>query len=183
MRTFARIFPAAARPVGPLDGVDALRLAALERESRRGRKRGRRASGRRAGLQGRLLAVDPRLLRQAGRVLGRALEPGYQARYLFYTRPGDHFWPHPDDPAYDAQLLLCVDHLLPPRARRGSAFLAYRHDGAVRRYETAPGSAVVVSPGRVHGREPMRPGEELVMLSIGLKFAPRSGRAAGSRRR
>ena len=161
--------------------VDGERLAALEAESRAGRRRGRRASGRRAGLSGRLLAVDPDLMRLAGRALGRPVRPGYQARYLYYTRAGDHFWPHPDDPAYDAQLLLCVDRVA-PRAGRASAFLAYRSNGAVARFWTSPGSAVLVSPGRVHGREPVGRGESLVLLSIGLKFRSRRARAASRRK-
>ena len=42
-----------------------------------------------------------------GNALGEKVSPGFQARYLFYTRAGDHFWPHPDDPQYALQLLLC----------------------------------------------------------------------------
>ncbi len=172
VRVFADLFPSTVRRIGPLRCVDAVRLAVLKRETTAGLRKGRPASGQRAGPEGRRLAVDPHLMALAGRALGKKVAPGYQARYLFYSRPGDHFWPHPDDPTYAAQLLLCIEHVHPPRASSGSAFLAYRAGGSVKRYELAPGEALIVSPGRVHGREPMRRGERLVMLSIGLGVGP-----------
>lgn len=169
---FADLFPSAIRPLGPLACLDARRLAILKRETKAGRRKGRRASGVRAGPEGRRLAVDPRLMAAVGKALGKKMVPGYQARYLFYTRVGDHFWPHPDDPQYALQVLVCVDHELPRGARNGSAFLAYGRDGSVTRHEVAPGSALAISPGQVHGREPMQEGERLVMLSIGLQVEP-----------
>jgi hypothetical protein len=168
---FDGLFPSGIRAVDMRSCVSRRRLARLQQESQAGVREGRRASGVRAGPEGRSFAVDPRLMTAVGKALGEKVSPGFQARYLFYTRAGDHFWPHPDDPQYALQLLLCVDHRLPPGASSGSAFLGYGRDGSVNRYELEPGGALAVSPGLVHGREPMRPGERLVMLSIGLQLA------------
>jgi hypothetical protein len=41
----------------------------------------------------------------------------------------------------------------------------------VKRYEMAPGNGLVFEPGIVHAREPVRPGERVVLLSIGLNRA------------
>lgn len=165
---FAELFPSAVRSMGPLKCVDRRRLALLKREATAGLRRGRRASGQRAGPEGRRLAVDPRLMAEVGRALGRKVSPGYQARNLFYANPGDHFWPHPDDPKYAVQVLLCIDHRVAPGRSSGSAFLTYRPNGSMERHDIAPGSALAVMPGLVHGREPVHPGEQIVMLSVGL---------------
>ena len=93
------------------------------------------------------------------------------ARYLFYTKPGDHIWPHPDDPKPAVNFLICISHELPRRSAARSAFLAYAPDGSVKRYEIAPGNGLVFEPGIVHAREPVRPGERVVLLSIGLNRA------------
>jgi hypothetical protein len=176
VKLFARLFPSDVSSLGPVRCVDDRRLTLLRREAAAGLRRGRRASGTRAGPEGRRLAVDPRLMAEVGRALGRKVQPGYQARHLFYTRPGDHFWPHPDDPAYDVQVLLCVDHQVPRRRAARSALLTYRPNGRVQRHEIAPGEALAVMPGRVHAREPMRPGEKLIMLSLGLVTAKQRAR-------
>jgi len=168
VRLFARLFPSDVGSMGPVRCVDDRRLTLLRREAAAGLRRGRRASGTRAGPEGRRLAIDPRLMAEVGRALGRRVRPGYQARHLFYTKPGDHFWPHPDDPTYDVQVLLCVDHQGPKGRAARSALLTYRPDGRVQRHEIAVGNAFAVMPGRVHAREPMQPGERLIMLSIGL---------------
>jgi hypothetical protein len=179
---FDGLFPSGARSLGSLACVSPDRLARLRRESEGGVRKGRRASGVRAGPEGRSLAVDPSLMAEVGKALGQRVSPGYQARYLFYTRAGDHFWPHPDDPQYALQLLLCVDHRLPPGASSGSAFLGYGRTGSVKRYPLRPGEALAVAPGLVHGREPMKTGERLVMLSIGLQAAPGAANGRGKRR-
>jgi hypothetical protein len=168
VKLFDQIFPSAVAETGPIKCVDNRRLAQLRREAAAHLPRGRRASGKRAGPEGRRLAVDPHLMAAVSRALGREVAPGYQARHLIYTKPGDHFWPHPDDPRYDVQVLLCIDHR-PPRGRMPrSAFLTYQYDGRVQRHQIPPGSALAIMPGRVHAREPLRPGEQLILLSIGL---------------
>ena len=77
-----------------------------------------------------MLAVDRRLMRAVTTALGFAVEPGYEARYNFYRRDGDYFWPHPDDPEYAVNVLVCLDHTRPANGT-GSALLAYRPDGSV----------------------------------------------------
>jgi|SoiMethySBSTD1v2_1073268.scaffolds.fasta_scaffold297895_2 hypothetical protein len=166
---FARLYRSTIKPLGRLSWIDEQQLAMLKRETARGRTRGRHASGMRPGRAGRTLAVDPRLMRAVGKALGLSASPGYQARYIFYTRDGDYFWPHPDDPEYAVNVLVCLDHRRPARGP-GSALLAYRPDGSVERYELAPGSALAVEArGLVHAREPMRRGERMTVLSINVK--------------
>ena len=183
VKLFAKLFPSTVKPMGRLACVDQRRLAILQREAAAGLQIGRRASGQRPGLEGRRLAVDPQLMVLVGEALGKEVSPGYLARYLFYTDPGDHIWPHPDDPKYAVTVLICINRELPPDGSTGSAFLAYRPDGSVERYELAPGNALAVEPGLVHGREPLRRGERVVMLSIGLRLPSQDASAALAGRR
>jgi hypothetical protein len=172
LKVFARRYPSRVAPLGRLEWLDDTHLQRLSRETVNGRQTGRPASGRRPGAAGRALAIDPRLMARVGRALRRAVVPGYVARYVFYSKPGDYFWPHPDNPEYDLNILVCLDRDLPPRARRGSAFLAFRPDYSVERYELEPGCALAVEArGLVHGREPMRAGEHVTMLSIAARYA------------
>lgn len=167
VKLFARLFPSKIKAMGPLESVER-RLAVLRREVAGGLKIGRLASGQRPGREGRKLAVDPQLIALVGKALGKKFAPGYMARYLFYTKPGDHIWPHPDDPQFAVTLLICISHELPRGSAKRSAFLAYRPNGTVKRYELAPGSALAVEPGLIHAREPVRHGERVALLSIGL---------------
>ena len=165
---FARLYRSDIKPLGRLKWLDVQRLATLKRETAAGRARGRHASGMRPGPAGRTLAVDPKLMKAVGKALGLSVEPGFEARYIFYAKDGDYFWPHPDDPEYAVNVLVCLDHRRPGRGT-GSALLAYRPDGSVERYELAPGSALAVEArGLVHAREPMRRGERMTMLSIAV---------------
>ena len=165
---FARLYSSAIKPLGHLKWLDKQGLATLQRETSQGRTRGREASGMRPGPAGRALAVDPRLMKAVGKALGLSVVPGYEARYNFYGRDGDYFWPHPDDPEYAVNVLVCLDHKR-PASGAGSALLAYRPDGSVERYELAPGSALALEArGLVHAREPMRRGERMTMLSIAV---------------
>jgi hypothetical protein len=165
---FARLYSSAIRPLGRLKWLDEERLATLKRETLRGRARGRHASGMRPGPAGRALAVDLRLMKTVSKALGLSVAPGYEARYNFYGREGDYFWPHPDDPEYAVNVLVCLDHKRPANGT-GSALLAYRPDGSVERYELTPGSALAFEArGLVHAREPMRRGERMTMLSIAM---------------
>jgi hypothetical protein len=165
---FARLYSSTIKPLGHLKWLDEQSLATLQRETSRGRTRGRQASGMRPGPAGRALAVDPRLMKAVGKALGLSVAPGYEARYNFYGRDGDYFWPHPDDPEYAVNVLVCLHHKR-PASGTGSALLAYRPDGSVERYELTPGSALAVEArGLVHAREPMRRGERMTMLSIAV---------------
>lgn len=165
---FARLYSSGITPLGRLTWLDNRHLGILKRETVAGRKRGRHASGMRPGPAGRLLAVDPRLMAAVGKALGMKASPGYEARYIFYGRDGDYFWPHPDDPEYAVNVLICLDHQR-PASGTGSALLVYRPDGSVERHELGPGCALAVEArGLVHAREPMRRGERMTMLSIAV---------------
>lgn len=176
VKFFAQLFPSGVKFIGPLDCVRS-RLPALKRETRAGLKIGRLASGRTPGPEGRRLAVDPSLISCVGKALGKRMAPGYMARLLFYTRRGDHIWPHPDDPKFAATVLACVRHDLAPNQTEGSAFVAYSANGKSRRYPLAPGSVLALEPGLIHAREPVKPGERVVLLSIGLVRAKRRSKS------
>jgi hypothetical protein len=170
VKLYSKLFPSRLALMGPLECVNR-QLSILQRDSLTGLRIGRRASGRRPGREGQALALDPKLVALAGKALRRKLVPAYIARYLFYTKPGDHIWPHPDDPKPAVNFLICISHDLPRRDAARSAFLAYAPDGSVKRYEIAPGNGLVFEPGIVHAREPVRRGERVVLLSIGLNRA------------
>ena len=172
VKLFAQLFPSGMKFIGPLDCVES-RLPALRRETRAGLRIGRRASGRTPGPEGRNLAVHPALISAIGRAFGKQMAPGYLARFLFYARAGDHIWPHPDDPKFDATVLACVRHDMPPNGSKGSAFIAYTPNGRIKRYPLAPGSVLALEPGLVHAREPVKRGERVVLLSIALVRAKR----------
>ena len=169
----ARVFPTRVQPLRRLACVQRGVLARLRREAAAGLRIGRKASGQRPGPDGRNLAVDAKLRALVGKAVGKDLVPAYSAKYLFYTRPGDHIWPHSDDPKYPVTLLICVDRKRPRGARGGAAFLAYRPDGRVERYEMRPGDGIAFDAGLVHAREPMRAGERVALLSI--LYCKRSG--------
>ena len=180
---FATLYPSAIKPLGRLGWLDQRQMAALKRETAAGRRKGRLASGMRPGPAGRTLAVDPRLMAVVGKALGTPVSPGYEARYIFYARDGDYFWPHPDDPEYAVNVLVCLDHQRPRSHSAGSALLAYRPDGSVERYELTPGSALAVEArGLVHAREPMRRGERMTMLSIAVQAPTQKARTTQRRR-
>jgi len=158
------------------------RLARLLGETRSNARRGRRSSGRRPGPLGRALAVDPRLMAVVGRAVGGKVAPGLEARYIFYSRPGDHFWPHPDDPKYAVNVLLCLERRPPDDGGPASRFFAHRPDGTVRRLDLRPGDALAVEArGVVHGREPLRRGEKVTLLSIELLRATTEARRRADR--
>ena len=176
LRTYGHLFPSQCARLGRLSWLRDEDLAVLRVESQAGAPTARDASGRRPGPMGRRLAVDSRLTRLVGAALGQKLQPGYEAKYVYYTKRGDFFWPHPDDPFYPVTVLVCLEHQRPAARARPSAFLAYRPAGTMRRYELRPGEAVAMqSQGLVHGREPMAAGERVTLLSIA--FASK-GRAA-----
>lgn len=164
---FGRLYPSEAKSLGPLPWLHRRRLSMLRREMFAGLKKGRPASGMRPGLEGRKLAIDPRLMALASGALDKTVTPAFGARYVFYTKPGDFFWPHPDDPEFGVNILVCISRSLPPGRSTGSAFLAYRRDGSVERHELLPGTAIAVEArGCVHGREPLVEGEHVALLSI-----------------
>jgi hypothetical protein len=178
---FAALYPSGIEPLGRLEWLDRQQLAVLRRETAAGRTRGRHASGLRPGPLGRQLAVDARLMARVSRALRTTASPGYEARYIYYTKQGDYFWPHPDDPEYAVNVLVCLDHQRPRPDLSGSALLAYRPDGTVERYELTPGSALALEArGLVHAREPMRRGERMTILSIAVHAPPRKANATGS---
>jgi hypothetical protein len=167
VKLFARLFPSGVSEIEPLPCV-LRQLPKLRREVVPGLKIGRVASGRTPGPAGRNLAVDRQLIARVGKALGRRFKAGYMGRYLYYTRPGDHIWPHPDDPKFAVTLLICVRHDGPANGADRSAFVAYLPNGSVKRFHMTPGSAVALEPGLIHAREPVQPGERVALLSIGL---------------
>jgi hypothetical protein len=169
---FAARYPSKISVLHRVDRVDRRHLSILRREADSAFAESPNWNGLGSGPQGRKLAVDPRLIRRVSRALRRRVVPAYSARYLFYDRAGRLFWPHSDDPKYAIKLLLCLDREPPADASSGSAFIAYRPDGSLERYELSPGSALAVeSVGLVHGREPLKPGERVTILSIQLQYA------------
>jgi len=164
---FARLYGDRIRRLGRLPWIDPRLLRRLQREARAGARVGREASGRRPGLEGRRLAIDPRLIRVVSRALGRRVVPAYVARYVFYTRPGDYFFPHADDPEFAVNVLVCLDRELPD-----TTFVAYRPDGTLERHELVPGGAIAAEArGVIHGREALGPGERVTLLSIAMHYA------------
>jgi hypothetical protein len=169
VRLFARLFGTGVKHLGKLPWLDSRALAALRRESLGHAVAGEPPRPARPGPRSRRLAVDRRLMTRVSRALGRRSKPGYEARYLLYRRAGDYFWPHPDDPEYAVNVLVCLERQLPEGQTSGSAFLAYSADGSMRRFELNAGEALAVEArGLVHAREPLAQGERLTLLSIAV---------------
>jgi hypothetical protein len=176
LRVFETLYPSGLVTLDPIPCVGPRRFAALWREAAGGLAVGRRASGRRPPDAGARLAVDRAFIRAVGRALGRDLAPGYVAKLLYYTKPGDYVWPHPDDPQFAVNVLIGLDAARAPGARRGSALLTYRSAGRAERHEIVAGTAVAFeASGLVHAREPLLEGERVVLLSILLRQRARSG--------
>lgn len=168
VQVYAALFPSGIASLH-LDWIDQRHLFKLAREATTGRRKGRAASGLRPGPAGCRLALDPRLLSAVGRALDKAVVPAYEARYVYYTRPGDYFWPHPDDPEIAVNVFICLEHKVPRGCSTRSAFLAYHPDGSVERYELTPGQAIAAeTQGLMHAREPVRRGERITLLAIAL---------------
>ena len=171
VQVYAALFPSGIARLH-LDWIDQRHLALLAREAANGQRKGRAASGLRPGPAGRRLALDPRLLAAAGRALGKAVVPACEARYVYYTRPGDYFWPHPDDPEIAVNVFICLDHIVPRGCITRSAFLAYPPDGSVERYELTPGHAIAAeTQGLMHAREAIKRGEQITLLVIARHLA------------
>lgn len=176
IRMFGTIHPCQVARVD-LPFIDARRLGRLLAEARREFLPGEDASGATPGLSGRRLAIDPRLAAIVGRALGERLEPAYIARYVFYSRPGEYFWPHTDSPLVHVNVFVCLEHHVPDGVTRPSAFIGYRADGTAERFEMRPGQAMAAhTQGLVHAREPLQDGESVTLLAIALKPAGRQRR-------
>ena len=154
--------------------IDRRRLRRLVVEAQREFRPDRDASGATPGLSGRRLAVDPRLAQIVGAALGERLQPAFIARYVFYSRPGEYFWPHTDSPLVHVNVFVCLEHHVPEGTSRPSAFVGYRPDGSAERFEMRPGQAIAAhTQGLVHAREPLQDGERVTLLAIALAPAPR----------
>ncbi|MFN7915633.1 MAG: hypothetical protein U0Q55_09875 [Vicinamibacterales bacterium] len=154
--------------------LDTRRLRRLLEEARREFVPERDASGATSGLSGRRLAVDPRLAARVGRALGERLEPAFIARYVFYSRPGEYFWPHTDSPLVHVNVFVCLEHRVPPGRTSRSAFVGYHADGSAERFEMRPGQAMAAhTQGLVHAREPLQEGESVTLLAIALRPSAR----------
>jgi hypothetical protein len=108
------------------------------------------------------------------RELGFAPRSPYHAGYLYYDRPGAGIVPHVDDPEFAVNVLLMVQRS--NGASQGSATVLHPPEAAPLRVVLAPGEAVLLeAAGLVHGREPMAPGEQVTVLTMGFsRPAPRS---------
>jgi len=169
-RVFASVHASSVARVA-LPWIDRRRLLRLVREARRESRDDRDASGALPGLSGRRLAVDPRLARAVGRALGERLAPQFIARYVFYSKTGDYFWPHTDSPLVHVNVFVCLEHQV-PEGCTPSAFVAYHPDGSAQRFELMPGDAIAAhTQGVVHAREPLADGERVTLLAIALQPA------------
>lgn len=155
--------------------IDARRLRRLVAEARREFDPGRDASGATPGLSGRRLAVDPRFVACVSAALGEPLEPAFIARYVFYSRAGEYFWPHTDSPLVHVNVFVCLEHRVPPGRTSRSAFVGYHADGSAERFEMRPGQAMAAhTQGLVHAREPLQEGESVTLLAIALRPSTRA---------
>ncbi|HUR34583.1 MAG TPA: hypothetical protein VM032_12360 [Vicinamibacterales bacterium] len=153
----------------PLPWIDKRRFATLVREAA-ATPVATRANGERPGLSGRRLAVDPRLADAVRAALQTAVTPAYIAQYVFYARTGDYFWPHTDSLRVYVNVFICLEHTVPRGQATCSAFLAYREDGSVERFELHAGDAIAAqTQGLVHARSPLQAGERVTLLAIAFQ--------------
>ncbi|MDX6677706.1 MAG: hypothetical protein QOE31_1758 [Solirubrobacteraceae bacterium] len=123
----------------------------------------------RPGRTGCRLAVSNSVLASVGASLGYPVTSGLRANYLFYRTPSELMAPHIDTDEYDVTMILMLSRRRPADGSAGSALLTYRPDGSVQRIQLEPGDAVLVERGHVHAREPLKPGEQLTLLTLAFR--------------
>lgn len=89
------------------------------------------------------------------------------ASYVYYFKPGDGLEPHVDTEIFSLNVLIMLHH---EYIESPSHLVVYPPQQAVQRLLLEPGEVLVMdAAGLVHGRESMKRGESLTILTIGFK--------------
>ncbi|MCX5395099.1 hypothetical protein [Streptomyces sp. NBC_00094] len=101
---------------------------------------------------------------------GRSIHAKYLCSFLYYEE-GDFIPLHVDNAnRFPLNLLLCLKRVRPEHAKRFSATYFVQSSSVVTGYDLAPGQAAWFHAAETpHGRTPLGPGEEAVLLTLGLQ--------------
>ena len=98
------------------------------------------------------------------------VEPTGVASFLYYDEVGQGIDPHIDTDIFSVNVLLMLNHTYPPGATAGSALVIFPPHREPERLDLRPGEVVVMFAGSIaHGREHMRPGESVSILTFGFQ--------------
>jgi hypothetical protein len=155
--------------------IDGVRLRALVQEASAQYWLAVRMGLRMTGPPGRVaraVGSDPALCQLVSDVMGCAVEVGNgvtgseNATYLYYDGPGDGVQPHVD-PFGLVNALVMLECCPPSDGGAGSHLIVFPAKGKPERVALSPGDIVVLrGAGTVHSREPLRPGEQITILSL-----------------
>jgi hypothetical protein len=118
------------------------------------------------------LSSAPEVLDFMSKEVGHPMFPTEIGTYLYYTKPGDHLYPHVDTEVFAANLIIMLEHEVPAGMshEEGSALIVYEPDKGERRIPLRVGeSAVLLASGTVHGREALKEGERVTIATIGFQ--------------
>ena len=112
------------------------------------------------------LALSPELTAFVREHAGDVKPTGI-ASFLFYDEPGQGIDPHIDTDIFSLNVILMLEHRQAGAGR--SALVVFPPRSEPERLELQPGEMVVMFAGSIaHGRERMRPGEAVSILTFGF---------------
>jgi len=155
-------------------------LASFIREAEENKAETFMSGAQRVGAGGKIanaFAVSDELMAFMESVVPGGVHPTGIASYIHYDKEGAGIEPHVDTDIFFINLLIMLSHV-----REGdgdpSTLVIYPAGQPMQRFLLEPGETVVMdAAGLIHGREPVKAGETVTILTIG--FQPR--RAAADR--
>ena len=116
------------------------------------------------------LSTDQRLISLVSESIGLSVEPSLISSYLFYNKEGDYLYPHVDTEIFAINCIVMLEHTIPSEEPDGSALIVYPPGKGKTRLHLQPGEIVIIlASGTVHGREEIKKGEHVVILTIGFQ--------------
>lgn len=176
LRVLEDMHPGGLRFNGKAPLMTAALLAELQEEARQQEKIAHRTGpqelspGAARAVQ---LSSAPDVLDFVSEAVGHRVFPTEIGSYLYYNKTGDYLYPHVDTEVFAVNLITMLKHELPAGLAEdeGSALLVWEAGKGERRVPLAVGeSAVLLASGTVHGRETIRAGEKVTILTIGFQY-------------
>lgn len=115
----------------------------------------------------------PEVLDFVSKAVGHRVFPTEIGSYLFYNHTGDYLYPHVDTEVFAVNLIVMLKHDLPEGVPLpdGSCLLVWEAGKGERRVPLAVGEvAVLLASGTVHGREAIRDGEKVTIVTVGFQY-------------
>ncbi|MFH8471578.1 hypothetical protein [Streptomyces sp. NPDC018000] len=114
------------------------------------------------------IATSEDLARLVASVVPKAEATGI-ASYLFYRDAGQGIIPHIDTDIFSLNVLMMLQHEIPPGLAEPSALYMHFADGSEQRLQLEPGEVVIFLAGtQAHSRTPIREDERVTILTFGF---------------